>query len=173
MSQTIRQAIISDNDVAGLLKQLKDLPERVRDASDVLADAEFEAAGLPSQLKEADQKIADVEREAMFEVRNDLNDKGKCKHSNDDQRKDAQIKLLRGEYAEDYVAAKNDLLKLKQHKATVENHIAKCRNQMWYIKNLYDTTIAAAHLVAGLCREEMSAGQLEKIERIKRITEEK
>jgi len=170
MSQTIRQMIIDDDGVTSLLRELRKMPERVKDASDTLTDAEFEAAGLPSQLKEADQKIADVEREAMFEILNKPGDNGKPKYTNDNQRKAAQAVIL--STSEDYAAAKNDLLKLKQHKAEVENHIGITRNQMSYANNLFNVTIAAANLIAGLCYENTTAGKLEYIERLKGILKE-
>ena len=170
MSQTIRQMIINDEDVKGLFVTLNDMSLRVKETSDTLVAAEFEAAGIPGQLKEAEQKIGDVEREVMFEVLNDTGENGKPKYTNENQRKAAQSVIL--SKSEDYVAAKNDLLKLKQHKAEVENHIARTRNHMLFTENLFKATIAASGLVAGLCYESTTYGKLEQIERLKGILKE-
>lgn len=163
--KTIRQEIFSDEQLNKFLIKLDNLPDRVQAASDALAAAEYEAAGIPLMLKDIEGKIADIEREAMFEVINETNDDGKKAYTNQEQRAAAQAQFL--SKSDDYLDAKNDLLKAKQKKAEVENHVAKCKNQMWGIKNQFDVALAVAGIIAGLSHESTAAGKLELIERIK------
>jgi len=169
-TKTIRQAIIPDDKVMSVISRLLELPGDVQKASDVLVDAELEQSTMPVIFQEIEDRQSSLERDAMFEVKNIVDDKGKPLYSNETLRQSAMMDML--SKTPDYIRAKNDMMAAKKKKADIENHIGKVRNQMYYVKNQQDVFIAVANIIAGLCQENVTSGRLELIAKIKHLIEE-
>jgi hypothetical protein len=93
--KTIRQTIISDDDVRGLVKSLQEMPERIRIAQDLLADAKTELDMFKADESEQ-EAIKTFEDEEMYEIINETNGDGKKKYTNEEQRKSAmRIRLAK------------------------------------------------------------------------------
>lgn len=169
-TKTIRQGIITDEMVISVFRELFKLPGEVCKASDLLVDAELEQSTLPVIFKEIEDRQAELEREATWEVKEKIGDKGKPLYTNEGMRNVAMMTELSKN--PEYIRAKNDMMAAKKKKADIENHIGKVRNQMYYIKNQQEVYLAVANLIAGLCQENVTSGQLEQIAKIKHLIEE-
>lgn len=170
MQQTIRQQIINDDSVKEIISRLMELPKRLKEASDLLVDAEHEQFTLPFHFGEIEERQEEIKRAVMFEIVNEVNENGKPKYTNESLRQAALMNAL-SKHPE-YIQTKNEMAEYYRRKADVENHIGKARNQMFYVKNQQEVYLAVVHLIAGLCQENITSGSLEKIIKIKNFIEE-
>jgi hypothetical protein len=148
--KTIRQGIIDDSQVTIFLAALQAAPNRIKEASDSLVDAEHELKLHEiNELEQAKEALTQVELEIGFEVRQDTTLK------NDKMREAAIAKQKKGN--EEYVAAVNKLAQAKKHKAELEAKIGKNYNQKYYVRNLFQAYCACATMIGGLSHEQLQS----------------
>jgi hypothetical protein len=158
--KTIRQTIISDDDVRGLVKSLQEMPERIRIAQDLLADAKTELDMFKADESEQ-EAIKTFEDEEMYEIINETNGDGKKKYTNEEQRKSAmRIRLAKNP---EYVQAVQRLMEAKRRKAELLNHQAKLNNQVGALVGQSFVLRAVAEIIAGLSKEDNTAHQYQQI----------
>lgn len=159
MEQTIRQGIVSDSQVVNYLSTLKDAPKRIMDASDNLEAAEYNLKLHEiNELEQTKDELKQAEIEIAFEVNQNPAFKNK-------EAREAAI-IIRQKDHTDYITAKNRLLIAKRKKAELENTIGKNRNQMFYVRNLFQSYCACAEMIAGLCHEQETSEMVESMKNL-------
>ena len=148
---TIRQSIISDDDLRQLITKSLTMPLRVREAQDRLDAAELELSYYKG-VEEAKANVTRIEGEIMFEVGLENNTDGKKKYSNAEQRETAMRQRLVNN--DEYRAAMNAVIQCEQHKMALQMEMFKRRNTVLAVKAESFNVNAIMRLAAGLCSEE-------------------
>lgn len=148
--QTIRQAVMGDGAVANLCIGLHGMPGRIQEARDNWTHAEFELSVF-NEHELAKDKVDELELEAIFEVAQEVEENGKKKHVNEQQRKAATVIAL--SHSQEYLDAKNKLIQTKRVKAELEMKVGKLRNQFYFAIDDFKAQMAVAGLIQGLCHE--------------------
>jgi len=163
---TIRQSIISDDQVRGILAELTLIPEEIERVKNTLASKEFELATFRLDV-DAEEELKRVESEAMFEILNETDGNGKKKYGNEAQRDAAMTVVL--SKSQEWVDAKNEMLNQKRMKAQLTMDLAKARNSMTKSIDRYYILKEIAEVIAGLSREDTTTKRIELVERAEAI----
>lgn len=162
--QTIRQTVIDDAATVNLLGNLTDMPKRIQEARDNLTHAEFELSVF-NEHELAKEKVDELELEATFEVTQEVEENGKKKYANVEQRKAAVASNL--SKSQEYLDAKNKLIQAKMVKAELELKVGKLRNQFYFAIDEFKAQMAVAGLAQGLCHENENSQVMQHVYRQK------
>lgn len=157
---TLRQQIFSDGALKIFIEQFRNMPDRLKDAKDNLAQTEF-ATSTDNTSKIVEEQIATLEAELSFEIANEINGDGKKIFTNEKMR-DSELRR-RLSRSTDYVDFANKLLVAKRGDAQRKMDFAKERNQFEYLKDRYFTDKAILEAIAGLSYESMAAARLDRV----------
>lgn len=161
--ETIRQGIISDDEVRALIGRIGSMPDRLEKARETLAGAEIRLAMLDEVVKT--QEVVDqYEAEAAFEVANETieeNGKTKKKYGNETQRKTAAQLLLNAN--KDYIDAVDALARAKQTERGLKNEVGKCNMTVRRATDEMYAYKSQAELVAGLSHEDSTKERIDRI----------
>lgn len=178
-TQTIRQQIISDESVQAIIQKLLDLPERVRDAEDVLAETEFKLSYF-NDVKDAKEEVDIIKGEVAYEVNIETEqiENGKDKAGNvtfksvkkftNEKQRDAEA-MIRLSKDNRYIQACNALKNAEMAKNQLTFDMAKSRNTMLAVKNEYFVTQSIANIIAGLCHENKNIEKLEDLAKLGQV----
>ena len=148
---TIRQGIFSDEGVKELLKIIVHTPIELEKARNAVAAIEQRQA-VDFSVKDAEEELKEVESILNFEVRNETNDDGKPKYTNETLRASALRGRFRGNV--DYSMAQEEIIKAKTRQAELAFDHAKAKNVMYRIADGFKIALATCGLIQGLCMED-------------------
>ena len=144
--ETVRQKIISDESVKGLMNQGPDLVERVREVHLSVSSAEKILADFViNGIKSTQERLDEIAGAVAYEVSLD----GTL--SNDAKRKAAAAKLLAEN--EDYKKLTADLRSLQARKLNLEQQVQIAKIQLETARNTLSMWHTEMSVIAGLSRE--------------------
>ncbi len=175
--QTIRQGIVSDDDVKELIRNVtgkNNWPQSIAETRLKIIEKKFEASQL-NGVTETNEEIARIESEIFFEVtaetivvNRDVDKVStKLKFTNKEQR-EAETKRRCAEDSEHKawsIRRRAALLK----KAELDMEVDKLETTMKYYVNQFSAEKATIELVAGLCGEDINQVQLTALSHIKNM----
>ena len=165
---TIRQSIISDDDLRQLIEKSRAMPQRMQHAQDLLDAAQTELDYYRG-VEEAKANVTRIEGEVLFEVGLETNGDGKKVYSNAEQREMAMRKNLVNN--DEYRAAMNAVIQCEKHRMALQMEMFKRRNTVLAVKAESFNISDILKVAAGLCVEESNNERIEKVSRIAGIIE--
>lgn len=169
---TIRQQIISDDQVRGLIARLVSLPDEIAKQREALSNAELELAYF-ADVDDAKQELKDLEIEAGYEVLNATNGDGKKKFTNAEQR-EAEVRrrlMSEPEYQARFAAAHEALHDAYAKERLLKFTVGKASNSLKHLVDLSYTLRTVGEMIAGLCHEDHISEGMDKIERVRTVIE--
>jgi hypothetical protein len=163
--ETIRQQIISDNNVRHLITSIEAMPDRIKKAKDAQTDTDFRVS-TNNTVKLAQEEVARIEGELAYLIALETDDKGKKRFSNDSQR--TQALKVACSRSDDWKAAVEELGHAERGAAEEKFGLAKAHNTLSHLYELQRANLGVAYLIGCLSGEDRA---LESLAAITRQTE--
>ena len=149
-TKTIRQAVFSNESVAGIKSHLLDLPDEILKAKTLIVELETNLR-YDTTVADAKQAVTDHEVEVAYEVTNETNGDNKKKFTNAEQRKDeTRRQCVKSEV---WVRLTNEVANALRVESQLKMQLGKAHARFAAIEAENHNLRSIAGMIAGLAHE--------------------